>query len=75
MKNYNDPHLTHTSVTVKLNTTKAISLGYTAHYYIAHFLPVDVGSTMCQQSMIPVVGIIDLFQAEYTWHTPFYPLY
>ena len=65
------PH-SHTSVTVKFNTTKAISLGYTAHFYIVHFMPVDICSTMCQQSMIPFVGIIDLFQAESTPGTPLF---
>ena len=58
--------LTHTHVTVKFNTTKTISLGYTAHYYIVHFLPVDICSTICQQSIIPFVDIIDLFQADST---------
>ena len=63
------PH-SHTRVTVKFNTTKAIYLGYTAHYYIVHFLPVDISSTMCQQSMTPFVGIIDLFQAPQTFQMP-----
>ena len=65
------PH-SHKSVTVKFNTKKAISLSYTAHYYIVHLLPVDICSTMCQQSMIPFVGIIDLFQSESTPGTPLF---